>query len=181
MRTLILGGARSGKSRHAESLARTSGKEVVYIATAEARDAEMQGRIAHHRTSRPDSWMTVETPTALGEAVQQHAIFGQFVLVDCLTLWLSNLILSAGDPAPEVGILALPELFHVERANLIDALGNATGDVVLVSNEVGLGVVPYGAVSRCFVDEAGRLNQEIAALCDRVVLVTAGLPLVLKG
>jgi adenosylcobinamide kinase/adenosylcobinamide-phosphate guanylyltransferase len=180
-RTLILGGARSGKSAHAESLATASGKEVIYIATARAADAEMQVRIDHHQQRRPATWVTVEEPLALGDALLDWCSPGRVVLVDCLTLWLSNLLFSEEASFPDVGVIPLPQLFHEQRARFLHALEQVSGDLVLVSNEVGMGVVPYGAVSRCFADEAGRLNQDAARRCDRAVLVAAGLPLALKG
>lgn len=166
--TLVLGGARSGKSRYAEQLAGASGKDVVYIATAHAGDEEMADRIAHHRSSRPDEWLTVEEQLMLGDTIEMHAAPGRIVLVDCLTLWLSNLMFSE------------PELFPQQRARLLDVLAMAPGDIVLVSNEVGMGITPMGAVSRRFVDEAGRLNQAVAAACDSAVFIAAGLPLMLK-
>lgn len=169
--TLVLGGARSGKSAHAEGLAAASGREVVYIATAQAGDGEMAARIAHHRTSRPAGWLTVEEPLELLAAIERHP--GKTVLVDCLTLWLSNLMFSSEEP--DVGAIVR------ERARLCEGLKKVQGDVILVSNEVGMGIIPMGAVTRLFADEAGRLNQAVAAVADRVVLVAAGLPLVLKG
>lgn len=179
-RTLILGGARSGKSAHAERLARASGKEVVYIATAAAGDGEMATRIALHRRQRPSDWRTVEEPLALAAALQEWAAPERLVLVDCLTLWLSNLLFSEGYEHPEVGDITLPARFHNERAALLETLAQCPGDVLLVSNEVGMGIVPYGAISRCFTDEAGRLNQAVAAICDRAIFIAAGLPLTLK-
>ncbi len=180
-RTLVFGGARSGKSAYAERLATASGKEVVYIATATAGDAEMAARIAHHRAQRPAAWLTVEQPTALAAALAAWRAPERLVLVDCLTLWLSNLMFSDGKHYPDVGAIALPDCFHEERAALLAELETDRGDVLLVSNEVGMGIVPWGAVSRSYTDEAGRLNQSVAAVCDRVVLVAAGLPLMLKG
>jgi adenosylcobinamide kinase/adenosylcobinamide-phosphate guanylyltransferase len=181
-RTLVFGGARSGKSALAERLARESGKEVVYLATSHAGDAEMAARIAHHRARRPAAWQTVEEPTALAEKLRTLCAPGRIVLVDCLTLWLTNLMFAAQQDYPEVGPIDLPPLFADERAALLHWLEEPTaGDVVFVSNEVGMGIVPYGAVSRAFVDEAGRLNQDVAARCDRVLFVAAGLPLALKG
>ncbi|KAB8042921.1 bifunctional adenosylcobinamide kinase/adenosylcobinamide-phosphate guanylyltransferase [Janthinobacterium aquaticum] len=181
MRTLVLGGARSGKSAFAEQLAQSSGKEVVYLATAQARDGEMATRIAHHRAQRPASWPTVEEPLQLGAVLRAHAAPGRLLLVDCLTLWLSNLMFCSGEAYPEVGAIELPAQFHHERAHLLTVLDEIDCDVVLVSNEVGMGIVPYGAISRAFLDEAGRLNQAVAALCERAVFVAAGLPLYLKG
>lgn len=179
--TLILGGARSGKSAHAELLAVQSGRAVVYIATAEARDGDMARRIDHHRTRRPAHWQTVEEPLLLAAAIARYSTPDTLLLVDCLTLWLSNLIFSDGRHYAEDGTTELPPLFHAQRAALLDALARAPGDVILVSNEVGMGIVPLGAVSRLFADEAGRLNQAVAAACSRVLLVAAGLPLALKG
>lgn len=179
--TLILGGARSGKSAYAESLASASGREVVYIATARAGDGEMALRIAHHRQQRPAIWTTVEEPLALGDALLQWSAPGRLLLVDCLTLWLSNLLFAEDQDFPEVGRITPPACFAVQRERFLQALGEVHGDVVLVSNEVGMGVVPFGAVTRWFADEAGRLNQAVAARCERAVLVAAGLPLVLKG
>lgn len=179
--TLILGGARSGKSALAERLAGQSGKPVTVIATAQARDSEMHARIALHRERRDASWTTVEEPIALADAIARCAAPDRIVLVDCLTVWLSNLLFSENRDYPDVGQVDPPPAFHVQRAQLLHTLGNTAGEVILVANEVGLGVVPHGAVSRWFVDEAGRLNQAAAALCGRVVFVAAGLPLVLKG
>lgn len=181
--TLILGGARSGKSLHAEKLAIDSGKEIIYIATAHAGDDEMAARIAHHRAQRPAHWTTVEEPLALGAALDKWRAPHRVVLVDCLTLWLTNLLVSGRTDYPDVGTVELPATFHQERAALLQALSAPAecGDVLLVSNEVGLGIIPYGAISRCFVDEAGRLNQAVAALCERALFVAAGLPLMLKG
>lgn len=181
-RTLVLGGARSGKSALAERLARESGKEVIYLATSHAGDAEMAQRIAHHRARRPAGWQTVEEAAALAATLRALCAPGRIVLVDCLTLWLTNLMFATRQDFPEVGPIDMPPLFGVERAALLDWLDERpAGDVVFVSNEVGMGIVPYGAVSRAFVDEAGRLNQDVAARCERVLFVAAGLPLTLKG
>jgi adenosylcobinamide kinase / adenosylcobinamide-phosphate guanylyltransferase len=170
MKTLILGGARSGKSALAEKLAIDSGKPVVYVATAEALDDEMAERIAHHRARRPATWLSVEEPLALGATLRLHAAGGSLVLVDCLTLWLSN-ALGMND-----GIH-----FDAEHEDLLAVAAEPGRDIVFVSNEVGLGITPLGELTRRYVDEAGRLHQSLAALCDRVVFVAAGLPLVLKG
>ncbi len=170
MQSLILGGARSGKSALAERLAAASGREVVYIATAQPRDLEMVERIAHHRARRPAGWRCVEEPLALAATLRQHAQADRCLLVDCLTLWLSNL-LGAHDGTR----------FSSERESLFECLSTLPGELVLVSNEVGLGVVPLGELSRRFVDEAGRLHQALAARCERVIFVAAGLPLALKG
>ncbi|KAB7772290.1 bifunctional adenosylcobinamide kinase/adenosylcobinamide-phosphate guanylyltransferase [Xanthomonas maliensis] len=170
MRHLILGGARSGKSALAERLAADSGLEVVYLATAQALDAEMATRIAHHRDQRPAQWRCVEEPIALAAALQAIAAPERCVLVDCLTLWLSNLLGHAD-----------PTLFHRERVALLATLPSLPGQVLLVSNEVGHGIVPLGELTRQFVDEAGRLHQVLAQQCERVLFVVAGLPMVLKG
>lgn len=170
MRTLILGGARSGKSALAERIAAASGLAVSCLATARPGDAEMAERIAHHQARRPASWALVEEPLALADALRRHADARRLLLVDCLTLWLSNLL---GD--------ADPDRFARERAALLDTLPALPGDIVLVGNEVGTGIVPLGELNRRFVDEAGRLHQALAASCERVIFVAAGLPLSLKG
>ncbi|BEV70972.1 MULTISPECIES: bifunctional adenosylcobinamide kinase/adenosylcobinamide-phosphate guanylyltransferase [unclassified Paludibacterium] len=179
--TLIMGGARSGKSAHAESLAQASGKEVIYIATSQSGDVEMADRIARHRAQRPAHWLTVEEPLALADTLQRHSRPDNLLLVDCLTLWLSNLLFDRDQPYPEVGPIALPARFGEQRQALLQVLPTLPGEVLLVSNEVGMGIVPWGAVSRTFADEAGRLNQAVARQCQQVVMLLAGLPLVLKG
>lgn len=164
MRLLILGGARSGKSRHAEHLARQSGLDVVYIATAYAGDDEMLARIARHRADRPAHWLTVEEPCQLASALRSHAAEERFVIVDCLTLWLSNL-LAQGDAH-----------LQTERAALLDILPTLPGVICLVSNEVGQGIVPINPLARRFVDEAGWLHQDVARVAEQVTWVIAGLP-----
>jgi adenosylcobinamide kinase / adenosylcobinamide-phosphate guanylyltransferase len=164
---LVLGGARSGKSRYAEAAVEAAVRCGTYCATAEAGDAEMAARIAAHRARRGRFWQTIEVPLELPAAIAAAAP-GRPLLVDCLTLWLSNL-LCAGRPVER------------ETDALATALGRAAGPVVLVANEVGMGLVPETPLGRRFRDAAGRLNQEMAALADRVVFVAAGLPLVLKG
>ena len=181
MRELIFGGARSGKSALAEKRAQESGLQVVYVATAQALDGEMQRRIAHHRARRPASWGLVESPLNLAVTLRQHAAPETCLLVDCLTLWLSN-VLFAGDAArqAEAGEAVDCPLFRDEVQALVDTLPQLPGRIIMVSNEVGWGIVPMHAVSRLFADEQGRLNQRVAAVCDRVTLVAAGMPLVLK-
>ncbi len=166
---LILGGARSGKSRWAESRAQAAGGPVIYLATAEALDDEMTARIAHHRAQRPSHWHVIEEPVALAEALQRNDSLDGCLLVDCLTLWLSNLLSRER------------QIFSRERQALLATLPRLQAQVLLVSNEVGSGVVPLGAETRRFVDEAGRLHQELATLCDTVTMIHAGLPLHLKG
>lgn len=181
-RTLVFGGARSGKSAYAENLAVASSRDVIYVATAQAGDAEMTARIAHHRQRRSHcGWQTVEEPLALGQAIARLSRPNTLLLVDCLTVWLSNLLFAENRDFPEIGSIAPPAIFLEQREAFLSALEQAQGDVVLVSNEVGMGIVPQGAASRWFVDEAGRLNQAVAARCEQVVWVAAGLPLVLKG
>ena len=169
--TLVLGGARSGKSRHAEALvlghADTVGAQPLYIATAEAGDSEMAERIAEHQARRANRWRNGEAPLALADAITACANEGQPVLIDCLTLWLSNILLAERDIA-------------AETAGLLDSLEGAPGPVVCVANEVGLGIVPDNALARAFRDHAGRLNQQVAARADRVDFVAAGLPITLK-
>jgi adenosylcobinamide kinase/adenosylcobinamide-phosphate guanylyltransferase len=181
LRTLVLGGARSGKSAYAEQCLNATGKEVVYIATGQGNDPEMALRIQHHQQRRPSNWRLIEEPLALGQSLLTWCTPGRVVLIDCLTLWLTNLLFSDGENYPEIGVIALPEQFHLQRREFLSALEQVQGELFIVSNEVGLGIVPYGAISRCFTDEAGRLNQEVAQRCERVVFVAAGLPLVLKG
>ena len=173
MLSLILGGARSGKSRYAEQCALDSGKNVVYIATATAGDAEMQERIERHKIDRPGHWQTLEEPVGLGRLLAEQASEERCLLVDCLTLWLSNVLFDAQGNIRET-------LFTLEREALLESLLDIPGQVILVSNEVGSGVIPMGAATRRYVDEAGRLHQDLAQLSDRVVLVTAGLPQILK-
>ncbi|MGJ8513319.1 bifunctional adenosylcobinamide kinase/adenosylcobinamide-phosphate guanylyltransferase [Carnimonas bestiolae] len=169
MLELVLGGARSGKSRYAEQLASDSGREVHYLATAEAWDDEMAARIASHRHQRPASWTTHEVPRALAEAIGMHARTDRVLLIDCLTLWLTN------------QLLAEPDQLSESSEALVNALGDAPGRVIAVSNETGLGVVPNDALSRRFVDHSGWLHQRLAARADRVWWVVAGLPQCLKG
>jgi adenosylcobinamide kinase/adenosylcobinamide-phosphate guanylyltransferase len=165
---LVLGGARSGKSAYAERLVAESGLERVYVATGEPGDPEMAERIAHHRRRRGDDWRTVEAPTQLEDVLEAEATEGRAVLVDCLTLWLSNLMLAGLDVEA-----------RSERLSLL--MSRLPGLLVFVSNEVGLGVVPDNPLGRRFRDAQGRLNQAIARAADRVILMAAGLPLVLKG
>jgi adenosylcobinamide kinase / adenosylcobinamide-phosphate guanylyltransferase len=166
--TLVLGGARSGKSRYAERLVEAAAAHGTYCATAEAGDAEMAARIAAHRARRDSFWRTVEAPLALAETIAAEAVPDRPLLVDCLTLWLSNVLLAEKPVEAEIAAL------HA-------ALRDADGPVVLVANEVGMGLVPDTPLGRRFRDAAGRLNQEVAALAYRVVFVAAGLPLVLKA
>ena len=181
MNELIFGGARSGKSMLAEQRATASGLRVIYVATAQALDGEMERRIAHHRARRPATWGLVEAPLDLAAALRAHAAPDVCLLVDCLTLWLSN-VLFAGDAArqADAGQPIDCRLLDGEVRSLVDTLPQLPGRAILVSNEVGWGVVPMAAVSRLFADEQGRLNQRVAAVCDRVTLVAAGLPLLLK-
>lgn len=164
----ILGGARSGKSRLAEQRATASGRNVIYIATAESRDGEMSERIAHHRRQRPSHWHTVEEPLHLAAAIARHATADNLILVDCLTLWLSNLLCREDEALLKQETEALVEILQTRP------------EIILVSNETGLGVVPMGELTRRFVDEAGWLHQTLAVHADRVTFVVAGLPQILK-
>ena len=181
MKELILGGARSGKSAWAEKVAAASGKRVIYVATAQALDDEMKQRIVHHQSRRPAQWGLVESPLNLAAALRQHAAPDVCLLVDCLTLWLSNLLF-AGIAAQqaEAGNPIDCALLNGETQALVDCLPHLPGKIILVSNEVGWGIVPMALISRLFADEQGRLNQRVAAACDQVTLVSAGLPLYLK-
>jgi adenosylcobinamide kinase/adenosylcobinamide-phosphate guanylyltransferase len=169
MKELILGGVRSGKSRLAERRAHDSGLAVVYIATAAAGDDEMRSRIEQHRNRRPRDWLTIEEPYALAQALVQHARADRCVLIECLTLWLTNLL--CADTRIDL---------QQERGAFLAAFAVAPGTVIVVSNETGLGIIPLDALSRRFCDEAGHLHQDLAQICDRVTFTAAGLPLVLK-
>jgi len=170
MAELILGGARSGKSRLAERQAADSGLAVVYIATSQPLDGEMSDRVAHHRARRPDHWGLVEEPVELARVLREHASAGTCLLVDCLTLWLTNLLMLEDDAR-----------LAAERDALLACIAELPGRVLLVSNETGLGVVPLGELTRRYVDEAGWLHQALAERCTRVTFTVAGLPMLLKG
>ncbi len=173
MKTFVLGGARSGKSAYAEKLATASGLPVTYIATAQVYDTEFEQRIAHHKTRRPAEWGVVEEPFFLTDTLRRHAAPDCCLLVDCLTLWLAQWICQ--DCNPPQG-----KSWENERQTLLDILPILPGRIILVSNEVGLGIVPLGEINRKFQDEQGRLNQTVAAVCDKAVFMAAGLPLHLK-
>jgi len=166
--TLVLGGARSGKSMFAESLAREHGGVPVYVATAEFVDDEMRRRIETHRARRGKAWRTVEAPIDLAQAIARHSTPRACLLIDCLTVWLGNLVHRGRD---------------VDAATeaLLESLVDASGSVVLVANEVGLGVVPDNAMARAFRDQAGWLNQAVARMAGSVYFVAAGIPVAIKG
>ncbi|MDQ6977417.1 MAG: bifunctional adenosylcobinamide kinase/adenosylcobinamide-phosphate guanylyltransferase [Ghiorsea sp.] len=170
MKTLILGGARSGKSKRAEALAQASGKTVVYVATSPCfpDDKEWQQRINQHQTQRPTDWVLLEEELSLINLLHDAKYEGKLLLIDCLTLWLSNLMFAKYDVTQEV-------------TDLCQLLASYTGDVILVSNEVGLGLVPETSLGRDFRDQQGRLNQQVAAVVDCVEFIAAGLPIKLKG
>ena len=170
MLQLILGGARSGKSRLAEKLAAESGCAVTYIATSQPLDGEMNERVRHHRERRPEHWALIEEPVELARVLRDNARADACLLVDCLTLWLTNLLM-----------LEDPQRLSAERDALLQCLAELPGEIVFVSNETGMGVVPLGELTRRYVDEAGWLHQALAERCQRVVLTVAGLPLTLKG
>ncbi|GAA0468521.1 bifunctional adenosylcobinamide kinase/adenosylcobinamide-phosphate guanylyltransferase [Parasphingorhabdus litoris] len=165
--TLVLGGTRSGKSSFAQRLAEESEGDLVYIATAQAFDEEMSDRIARHKQDRGKKWQTIEEPFDLAEIVSSQSSRKTTLLIDCLTIWLSNLMLANHDT-------------DAALENFVSAISSAKGQIILVSNEVGSGIVPETALGRRFRDEAGWMNQRIAAATDEVALVTAGLPLWLK-
>lgn len=164
----VLGGARSGKSRFAEERTRAfAAEENIYVATAECRDAEMESRIALHRSRRGADWRTIEAPYRLADTLAEEALANKAILVDCLTLWLTNHMLADAN-------------LDAEADKLASSLTAAKGPVVLVSNEVGLSIVPENALARRFRDEAGRLNQKIASIASEAWFIAAGLPLRLK-
>ncbi len=165
--TFVLGGARSGKSTFAENLVLKSGLKPVYIATGRARDDEMENRIELHQERRGDKWKTVEEPLALADALAHEAIPGRMLLVDCLTLWITNLMMAEAKVEREI-------------AGLIRYLKEAKAPIVMVSNEVGQGIVPLNKMAREFVDLSGKAHQEIAKASTNVYFVTAGLPQKLK-
>lgn len=170
MHELILGGVRSGKSRLAEQRALASGLQVVYIATATAGDEEMRQRIAQHQQRRPADWLLAEEPVALAKCLREWASPERCVIVECLTLWLTNILMQDDE-----------NLWQAQRTALLTELPQLPGRIIFVSNETGLGVIPLGELSRRFCDEAGALHQQLAALCSRVIFTAAGLPLFLKG
>ncbi len=181
---LIIGGARSGKSAWAERRARESGLAVTYVATGEAKDEEMASRIARHREGRPADWGLIEEPLLLARVLAAAAAPERCLVVDCLTLWLTNLLFA--DPACprlEAGEKLASEDFRLlqsETSALLDVLPQLPGRILLVTNEVGWGIVPVGVLTRFWMDEAGRLNQRVAAACRRVTLVVAGQTLKMK-
>jgi adenosylcobinamide kinase/adenosylcobinamide-phosphate guanylyltransferase len=164
---LVLGGARSGKSAYAQGLAEAYGSERLYLATARAGDEEMARRIARHRADRGEGWATLEEPLEIASALRAEARPGRVVVVDCLTLWLTNLMLAGREPGSAI-------------ARLAEAIGALAGPAILVSNEVGLGIVPEHKLGREFRDWQGRANREVAEACDAAVFIAAGLPVPLK-
>lgn len=170
MKELILGGVRSGKSTLAERHAQDCGLAVVYVATAEVRDEEMRERIIHHQARRPGNWKLVEAGHDLAAVLQREAAPGHCMLVDCLTLWLTQLLCDADQ-----------DKLKLEVAALLGVLPNLPGHIILVSNETNMGVTPMGELSRRYCDEAGRLHQRLGQICERVILTVAGLPLVVKN
>ncbi len=170
MKQLILGGARSGKSRLAEQLTAQYGDNIAYVATANRQfnDDEMDDRIAHHRRQRPKHWLTIETPLELSEQILRANQY-DCMMIDCLTLWLTNCLM-AGD-----------SIWQDQKQKFIDSVSQVSGNLIIVSNEVGMGIVPIDSLSRRFIDESGFLHQTLAQICDRVVFTAAGLPLVMKG
>lgn len=170
----ILGGARSGKSAYAEQLASASKLPVTYIATAQIYDDEFAKRVAHHQARRPTDWQIVETPFNLAATLAAHAKENTCVIVDCLTLWLAQCICPDCETPENVS-------WQQERTALLNVFPTLKGTVLLVSNEVGMGIVPLGEINRQFQDEQGRINQAVAKLADEVSFIAAGLPIKLKG
>lgn len=183
---LVLGGARGGKSAWAEELAARSGRSVVYVATATAGDTEMAERIDTHRAARPSTWRTVEAPLEPGDAVRTHARSGEVVLLDCLTLWVSNVILRWTEDAPNIEAVPSDQWAAVEThllgaiEELVDRARAVGAGLILVSNEVGMGLVPPSLLGRRYRDILGRVNQVAASRADSVVLIIAGLPVDLR-
>jgi adenosylcobinamide kinase / adenosylcobinamide-phosphate guanylyltransferase len=168
-KALILGGARSGKSAYAEQLARQSGLPVLYIATGAGEDEEMKSRIAHHIQQRDPAWQTIEERIEIAKIVTDQRWQGHIILIDCLTLWISNLM--TGGMEEQVG---------QRRQELVAAVEESKASIIMVSNEVGLGIVPMHPVGRRYRDEVGWTHQALARICDRVMFMTAGLPMMLK-
>ncbi len=171
---LVLGGARSGKSSYAEKLAMESGLPVTYIATAQVYDDEFKARVQHHKDRRPASWTLVEEPHHLTQTLARLAKPNQCLIVDCLTVWLAQWICADCNPPKNSN-------WHQEREAFLTLLPTLAGTIILVSNEVGMGIVPLGEINRQFQDEQGRLNQAVAGLANEVIFIAAGLPLKLKG
>ena len=172
--TLVLGGARSGKSSYAEKLAMESGLPVTYIATAQVYDNEFKARVQHHKDRRPASWALVEEPHRIAQTLSRLAQPNQCLIVDCLTVWLAQWICADCNPPKDSNWL-------LEREAFLKLLPTFSGAIILVSNEVGMGIVPLGEINRQFQDEQGRLNQAVAEIANSVVFIAAGLPLKLKG
>ena len=169
MLEFVLGGARSGKSHYAQQQALLSGLKVIYIATATAGDSEMQARIKLHQQARPSHWTTCEEPLQLAKVLRQHKHQNHYIIVDCLTLWLSNLLAES------------LEYYEQQIQLFFDCVQDTNASVIFVSNEVGMGIVPMGELSRRFVDESGRLHQRLAQQCHRVTQMIVGIPHVIKN
>ena len=172
--TLVLGGARSGKSSYAEKLAMESGLPVTYIATAQVYDDEFKARVQHHKDRRPASWALVEEPHRIAQTLGRLAKPNQCLIVDCLTVWLAQWICADCNPPKDSN-------WQQEREAFLKLLPTFSGTIIFVSNEVGMGIVPLGEINRQFQDEQGRLNQAVAEIANSVVFIAAGLPLKLKG
>lgn len=168
---LVIGGCRSGKSAHAQLLAEKSAPKRIYVATCVPRDPEMQERVRRHQKDRDASWSTIETPVDISGVIREHAESGTVLLVDCLTLWITNLLLDAGTV----------EAVEEQAAVLVNALAGAQGPVILVSNEVGQGIVPENRLARQFRDLAGHVNQVVAGCADQVIWMVAGIPVTIKS
>ncbi len=170
MKTLLLGGVKSGKSKLAESMAIESGEAVTLIVTACAKDAEMQARIEHHKRSRPAYWQVIEEPLSLADALLQPLQSDNYIIIDCLTMWVTNLLLHKDN-----------NIFVKETSAFIDIVSRTSRSVTMISNETSMGIIPMGELTRRFCDETGLLHQTLASECDNVILTIAGLPMALKG
>lgn len=170
MKTLILGGVKSGKSRHAENLAIATNQPVTLIATAMAQDAQMEERIARHKADRPMHWTVIEEPYKLASTLETVCQTGHCVVVDCLTLWLTQLLVKDDEA-----------VLQAEMQAMLSGLPSTRGTLIMVSNETSMGIVPMGELSRRYCDEAGLMHQRLASQFDRAILSVAGIPMVLKG
>ena len=180
---LILGGARSGKSRFAQEMASQLGKEVLFVATGQALDEEMRRRIEEHKKSRPSSWRTIEAPTAVGRKILEEVSDAQVVIVDCFTLLVSNVIdRCAGEGGPEqVDAELVCEKLAIEVEELVECIESTNASFILISNEVGMGLVPENRLGRMYRDLLGKTNQTFASHADEVYLMVAGLAVDIKG
>jgi adenosylcobinamide kinase / adenosylcobinamide-phosphate guanylyltransferase len=178
--TLVLGGARSGKSSYAEKLALQNGGNVAFIATAQALDEEMAERIEHHRHHRPVGWKTLELPLGIGKALQAEQIKTDVIVVDCLTLLISNLVMQVSSPEGVPDDKAAAQIVEQETGELLEAIEKSQAEWIVVSNEVGMGLVPAYPLGRVYRDLLGWANQRLASHADRVIFMISGIPMILR-